>query len=84
METLYTPGPWNLNIIGGMISSTDYLIEGVCTLQTKNHNNARLIAAAPELLEACKNVLEHAERGGLTSNSSSLDLVKQAIAKAER
>jgi len=53
--------------------------------------NARLIAAAPELLEACKKVLQDemsdykscAEFGGYVLDDAVRDAVKAAIAKAE-
>jgi hypothetical protein len=43
--------------------------------------NARLIAAAPELLEAAKNVLAALEEFGFSRNE--IDLLKAAIDKAE-
>lgn len=51
-------------------------------------SNARLIAAAPELLEACKlalNLIRLAEDGtGWTAGTEGFGIIKQAIAKAER
>lgn len=53
-----------------------------------NIDNARLIAAAPELLEACKVALEHAQLLGSGqqspySNAEICEITGAAIAKAE-
>jgi hypothetical protein len=64
----YTPSPWHV----GDCEDSDYFI--VCTelyknlaagqiiVKTHNEANARLIAAAPELLEALKGVVRVADR----------------------
>ncbi|MGP5757726.1 hypothetical protein [Pseudomonas aeruginosa] len=94
----HTPGPWH---VGGPNKCTIYdkhgqrlanSFEGVMATQRTDSEceaNARLIAAAPELLEALKGMLE--VYGGqynddcLPKSSSELDLIQQAraaIAKA--
>jgi hypothetical protein len=47
--------------------------------------NAKLIAAAPELLEACLNFMKHAQDKNITPTDvyfNSVDLIKAAIQKA--
>ena len=73
----FTPGPWTIRysqIIG----------EGVGIAEVKNRNqeaNARLIAASPDLLKACKRI-----SSGETSFVyllKTVELCQLAIAKAE-
>lgn len=64
MKTEYTPGPWSvtLNRIHGEVGSganqgiADML--GNCGVTATVNANARLIAAAPELLQAVKDLLK--------------------------
>jgi len=68
-ETKHTPGPW---LAEGTIQATDperivgpvlYVfasgVGGECIAHTSSEANARLIAAAPELLEALHGTLDH-------------------------
>ena len=71
-ETKHTPGPWNVfyregdkypGIEAGILSIVVYShIEGDCGVQgstlEESLANAQLIAAAPELLEACESVMD--------------------------
>lgn len=75
-------------ILGGTESTKDIVAEiGLsadgCNAQFDDVRkaNARLIAAAPELLDACKMVLENAEKDGYV-NAGILTDVQTAIAKA--
>ena len=58
-STGHTPGPWNL-----VMGCHDFTIHAGTTIAEGNMDavewkaNARLIAAAPELLEACEKALE--------------------------
>ena len=82
METKHTPGPW---IIGNPTEIHD--VDGtriVMCCQTSDdvtddasEANARLIAAAPELLEALKGVVRVADRA-----TDEFDAARAAIAKA--
>ena len=61
-KTKYTQGPWNLREGGQPV---DFLVyaskQDICTLLTHDKTgeaNGRLIAAAPDLLEACKRLIE--------------------------
>jgi len=49
---------------------------------TIDEANARLIAAAPELLEACKAVLANADKRQLVATVETEELCRAAIAKA--
>lgn len=96
----HTPGPWHI-AYGGR-DGDDYAVIGskhadqaICNLEPRGYNpaNARLIAAAPELLEACQNLLRHYAPNALTCNdwylsgNSQTDAIlrqaRDAIAKAK-
>ena len=107
-ETKHTPGPWNWSrwpseLIGGSLSVyqigpmraviyDDWRPRADGISEEENEANARLIAAAPELLEACKAAREFALEeidllceGGVQVPSWLLKLQEQlrtAIAKA--
>ena len=75
----HTPGPWIIenNDILGHISA----IVHVATIHNDIDGNARLIASAPELLEACKDAYELMSAGKVLT-ACERKLCK-AIAKAE-
>ena len=84
----YTPGPWQVGdlspktIYKGDISFAEVYIEGVSQeRKAQAHANARLMAAAPELLEALKEMLETLEIFDLSFDC--MHQAWQAIAKAE-
>lgn len=77
--------PGSITIVGG----TKETFFGVAQLQwcvikdrEKQEANARLIAAAPELLEALRMIIEEAD-GGWLKESKTAKLCLSAIAKAE-
>jgi hypothetical protein len=96
----HTPGPWHVRVFDGSQWSID--AEGDLTLaqacqirplpldrkQEERTANARLIASAPELLEACKMIVEYdedvEESGGefLRLYIKALNAARAAIAKA--
>ncbi len=97
--TKHTPGPWKVD--ADTIKTTWNTVYGhpnpICRVMLQDgiayrDANARLIAAAPELLEACKvleNVFAATERAqaGLrdfcvTDLQNALDLARHAITKA--
>jgi hypothetical protein len=97
MTTKHTPGPW----IAGDDQDSDYFLVGPASFDkvvtnpvVKLHNefNARLIAAAPELLAALREVAQtlawhqHGECRGfsdyLFSTAAALSMARAAIAKA--
>ena len=68
-ETGHTPGPWIVREpnedeydsphyqIEANVRGEPYTIAGMAYLNGPDHADARLIAAAPDLLEACESVL---------------------------
>ena len=82
MSTQHTPGPWQYKRTSGFdYGSTAYWVPGICT-NIDTEANARLIAAAPELLEALKAVLDNPYREGTASHERVKDIARAAIAKA--
>jgi hypothetical protein len=93
----FTPGPW---VVGSSVTAGNKL-EGCSIfaekikdqigwmrfdLDKENHANARLIAAAPELLEQCKlfeKVLTHLINSGDSGADLERDKLREVIAKAE-
>ena len=76
----HTPGPWHV-----VEDTGEYMVDSllhnivVCSTHPPQHAaNARLVAAAPELLMACEEALEHVLEG-----STCHDFISAAIAKAK-
>jgi len=69
METKHTPGPWKIGLNPGpMVYTPDGTSQiadarGVAVTKDESKANARLIAAAPELLEACRNLSQYVAKG---------------------
>ncbi len=87
----HTPGPWrasecmstcNVNILE--TGKRDGVVIGILNRSTavENRANARLIAAAPELLEALKELLSYEDVIHHSANKAILK-AKQVLAKAE-
>jgi hypothetical protein len=97
METKHTPGPWECTIDShgrGRILGNGCWVATTWTVADDDNNkrypaeaNASLIAAAPDLLEACKQARAalpdawFAEKNGVPR--SVIDLLNSAIYKAE-
>ena len=85
-EAKHTPGPWEVQESGsGMLSSTfitDPRGDIIASMMGPYRDNydARLIAAAPEMLEALELVVSTYEAGGWPS--ATIVVAKAAIAKA--
>ena len=89
MTTKHTPGPWEVNHTGTGIG-----VDPVCDavnatfrhdnelMRIEAEANANLIAAAPDLLEACIQMVFIASAGEVPRNLILKD-AKAAIAKAE-
>lgn len=96
-NTKHTPGPWevdelNNTTVWGKKQRFNMLVakcgDAQIILQEEAEANARLIAAAPELLEACKKVksdLFQYEGGRLSQQDllNNIESLGKAIAKAE-
>lgn len=90
--TQYTPGPWEADLIDSDIppywivkdqyGDTAKVIGPAYDTETKA--NARLIAAAPELLEALKTLVRRVERANAhTTLGCAVEPARAAITKAE-
>ena len=93
-ESKHTPGPWVANIppTDRMAPTVDAVDGEVCTCECgvnrTNRHNARLIAAAPELLEACEDLLSDYEHLAYESKMPPvrrrrIERARAAIAKAK-
>lgn len=92
-ESKHTPGPWKTKISGGerdvfsvkdihghvLARVSGYAISAITPEQRRA--NARLIAAAPDLLEALKKVVAMCDAGALAALD--IDAIRDDIAKAE-
>jgi hypothetical protein len=78
MTKQHTPGPWKyLRTSGFDYGSTAYWVPGICG-NVKDEANARLIAAAPDLLEALQHLMvAHGEQLDYAFQQA-----QEAIAKA--
>ena len=76
----YTPGPWKfIDVIGCCaIEAADRQLLKYMSPTSTNVANARLMASAPDLLEALEAVLSVADRA-----TDEFDLARAAIAKAK-
>ena len=95
-NTTHTPGPWtfdgyrHINYASYSIKSHDR--KGICAIASsikrpgeESEANARLIAAAPELLAALEAMLEGWETGrGYTDRENQIGRARAAIAKATK
>ena len=87
MSTRHTPGPWAFGLYGPSdewvrVAETGDAVVMVGHNQPERAANARLIAAAPELLGACKAALAAFNATG-KPHSPAADACRDAIAKAE-
>ena len=89
----YTPGPWNTMVSGGSVWGSGG--EWICDPSDRHayptdtqRANARLIAAAPDLLAALEAMVAAARRGGdpqvsIDEECDAWQLIDHAIAKAK-
>ncbi len=86
--TTHTPGPWKVADVNphGKAPNRRWLVTPDVAV-AKTAANARLIAAAPDLLEACRAALPamaaHEETGCDCPDSEAARQLRAAIAKAE-
>ena len=74
----HTPGPWKIMPLGTVIYAPSKVGPNVTICTGTTPANARLIAAAPELLEALK---ELTSQKLITSRKEAMDKALKAIAK---
>lgn len=86
----HTPGPWKQCIFNGIeqttIQATDKSLVAAASYRQGDKSwsaNARLIAAAPELLEALKHCADWMAAVTLSEDTPVLMQARAAIAKAE-
>lgn len=78
----HTPGPWSYKPTSGFdYGSTIYWVPGICTHVGKEAD-ARLIAAAPELLDALVTLCKLALSGEPVIFTAEYDKARTAIVKA--
>lgn len=90
MSTKHTPGPWVVKPVeneqGGFDIDSEYgyhIAETIGGLDYEEEANARLIAAAPDLLEALRELLEACKDAKFASDPfDSMPNARTAIAKA--
>ena len=81
--SIYTPGPWKMHSLGEAVLGRDRIMVADCCICSPRRQtptcraNAALIASAPDLLEACKNMLWHEDKYAARKQAEA------AIAKAE-
>jgi hypothetical protein len=81
MNTQHTPGPWRI----GAYESGQMAVDGANGEQVTGFiapSDAILIAAAPELLEALRNIVSASLRHGLEESDFVVEQARAAIAKA--
>ena len=76
----HTPGPWTVDRL--CIQAPDGNV-ALVNLARASDADARLIAAAPDLLEACKGVYDEHEHDHAPRQCFVCDKLAAAIAKAE-
>ena len=87
----FTPGPWQVSYIDGvedslMVGGGDDGSDIVADIRDRDEANARLIAAAPELLEQCKlfeKVLRACIMAGDSGAELELDKLREVLAKVK-
>lgn len=90
----HTPGPWHLKVgadgnkYGAIMGPDNVLVATtgyrVCVESSEDENNARLIAAAPDLLKAAKRALRVLKaQGEAVLPGNALGALDAAIEKAE-
>ena len=87
----HTPGPWRVTYDGTAYFVQEHLKTEVlsvdehgnpCEWSKEREDNARLISAAPELLEALEEIVSAADGDGWNQLDGNLRKARAAIAKA--
>lgn len=84
MSAQHTPGPWTRNRHDDIHDANGDLVCGACGPEAADQEaNARLIAAAPDLLAALSAAFIHERPSSPATKPAWWDLAAAAIAKAE-
>ena len=77
--TKHTPGPWRVDYMTVLAGTKNLVAEcaSMAVGESESKANARLIAAAPEMLEALKTILAHPR-----TNDKSVVFMPDEVAKA--
>ena len=85
-STKFTEGPWHMDSEGGVCGGfrgDETVVDNVSgSSPNEAVANARLIAAAPELLEALHRIVEWVD-AGCDPSQKSIEAARAALAKAE-
>ena len=79
----HTPGPWHVANGCQIRSAKDQIAKAWMMRNGEGLANARLIAAAPELLEALEEIVSAADGDGWSQLDADLRKARAAIAKAK-
>lgn len=74
----HTPGKWN-----PIWERNAVYANGRCIAENIHFWDLAVISAAPELLEACKELLRNSEGHNLSEFAVELNLIREAVNKAE-
>ena len=83
----YTPGAWRVDNDNDVVAKLGYMIADLMVMDGKpteeDRANARLIAAAPDLLEALNGLIEEIDDCAQPSDWDFYDASRAAIARAK-
>lgn len=79
----HTPGPWHVANGCQIRSAKDQIAKAWMMRNGEGLANARLIAAAPEMLEALEEIVSAADGDGWSQLDADLRKARAAIAKAK-
>lgn len=86
MSAKHTPGPWTIHTgeDGTLYVNQERPLSRIATIAKGRGDaaDARLVAAAPELLDICESILAEVEYEGLQLESGRIAKLRAAIAKA--
>ncbi len=85
-KTQHTPGPWEIDFTmhGALaVRSKASFVATACRDTQYEQANAYLLAAAPELLDACEWLVKMCEANGYALDNPKLHAARTAIAKAK-
>lgn len=84
---MHTPGPWKLNssytFFGNGTPVASMIASSLADLTAEEQANARLIAAAPDLLQALKDLLAVCDEELDDARTPEMRVARRIIAKAE-